>query len=130
MGIIPEQLKSVTLLKAKVVNIDGDPLNLNRVQVYIPSYNDYVEDWDTRSDYPTYAFPWASWINNRPKKGDNVYVTFEGGDTRIPVVIGLINEEIKGQGGESDGTFQYAGGSLAELASQVIFKGEGRISNS
>ena len=125
MGILPEQLKSVTLLKAKVVNVDGDPLDLNRVQVYIPSYSEYVDWWDTATEYPTWIFPWASWINYRPNKGDTVYVTFEGGDNRIPVVIGLVNQEIKGQGGESDGIFQYAGGSLAELAAQVIFKGEG-----
>ena len=125
MGLIQEQLKAVTLLKAKVVNVDGDPLDLNRVQVYIPSYSEYVEDWDTRSDFPTWAFPWASWINYRPNKGDSVYVTFEGGDIRVPVVIGLVNQEMEGLGGGSDGTFQYAGGSLAELAAQVIFKGEG-----
>ena len=57
MGIVPEQLKAVTLLKAKVVNIDGDPLSLNRVQVYIPSNGDYVENWDSRTDFPTWAFP-------------------------------------------------------------------------
>lgn len=130
MGLLPEQLKSVTLLKAKVVNVDGDPLDLNRVQVYIPSYSEYVDWWETATEFPTWIFPWASWINYRPKKGDTVYVTFEGGDNRVPVVIGLVNQELEGIGGESDGIFQYSGGSLAELAAQVIFKGEGRISNS
>lgn len=96
MGILPEQLKSVTLLKAKVVNVDGDPLSLNRVQVYIPSYSEYVDWWETATEFPTWIFPWASWINYRPKKGDTVYVTFEGGDNRVPVVIGLVNQEIEG----------------------------------
>lgn len=130
MGILPDQLKSVTLLKAKVVNVDGDPLSLNRVQVYIPSYSEYVDWWETATEFPTWIFPWASWISYRPKKGDTVYVTFEGGDNRVPVVVGLANKETNNGVGGDDGMFQYSGGSLAELTAQVIFKGEGRISNS
>lgn len=118
------------LIKAKVVSDStSDPLNLGRVQVYIPMLHG-AESSDTS------GYPWAdcllsnvgSNITEKPSIGSFVLVGFEGNDYDKPIVFGIYASDTAHLGDANsqqgiEGTF--SGGTLAEIACQVIFGNEG-----
>lgn len=131
-------------LKGIVVD-DNDPENLNRVQVRIPSYHGDKEfvDSDGKS-----TLPWAQMCSVTtkedgflgllrgssssviPEVDDVVWLLFEGGDIRSPVVIGTMPKDVdysnkdENMGGDGD-SYECNGGSLIDLAREIIMKEEG-----
>lgn len=111
------------IFKGEVTSNSGDPLNLNRVQVWIPQL--HGEQQKDRE------YPWASCIvmsNQIPPVGAKVAVGFEGNDYNSPIIFGIYSSDTEhlnamaGQGGIDD---LLSGGSLAEIAAKIIFSNEG-----
>lgn len=111
------------IFKGEVTSNSGDPLNLNRVQVWIPQL--HGEQQKDRE------YPWASCIvmsNQIPPVGAKVAVGFEGNDYNSPIIFGIYSsdtEHLNAIGGQGGVEGQYAGGSLAEIAAKIIFSNEG-----
>lgn len=111
-------------LKAKVTRID-DPEQLNRVQVYIPSYHGEFDEALSGYSDELGEYPWAQISTVLFKDGNNYtidsmkelfagempiilpsvgtigWVMFEGGDIRAPIYIGslskgAVNETVEG----------------------------------
>lgn len=66
------------------VHDNADPLDMNRLQLIIPTLNEKIVD-------PTWAFPKNCWggknygINMLPRKADVVWVEFQNGDANFPI---------------------------------------------
>ena len=80
---------------------NNDPLNLGRVRVRVPQIYGSEQQRDSDIYTPTYAIPWATSAimsgagNNTgsfliPNIGDTVFITFENGDSRLPMYFGGI----------------------------------------
>lgn len=125
-----------TVVKGIVVN-DQDPEGLNRVQVRIPSYHG---DKDFSDENGESGLPWAQMCSVTTKSGgifggksesvipaidDVVWLIFEGGDIRCPVVIGTIPKEAAESASEDGSDMYVAGGALADVATNIIMKQEG-----
>lgn len=119
------------IFKGRVVsNANNDPLNLNRVQIWVPQIHGGEEPDDSKCGREG-SYPWASCIvmnNMLPTVGAIVAVGFEGNDYNNPIIFGIYSSDtahlttINGQGGVDD---SYAGGTLAEIAAKIIFSNEG-----
>lgn len=69
-------------------------------------------------------------IDPYPQKGDVVWVTFEGGDIRYPIIVGALKSSLISIG---DSSTTLEGGTLAKLASDIIIYeevGENRVYDS
>lgn len=148
------------LVKAEVVSgHKSDPMQWNRVQVYIPAYHGKKDENKIGKDETgsISKYPWAQsnisvfkvteesdnkgfWHNifnfNRdsgneaknnvveplyPEVGDIVWVTFEGGDTRKPICVGVVAAKI--QQNTSLGDVNY--GDLISIVAEVLSMNEG-----
>lgn len=141
-------------LKVKVTRID-DPEQLNRVQVYIPSYHgEYDESLVGYSD-ELGEYPWAQLSSILFKDAGNFtidsmkelfagdlpmilpavgtvgWAIFEGGDIRCPIYIGslgkgLINETVEGSfTGSDNNNLSNASGGSLDVMANIIFEQEG-----
>lgn len=138
--MILDNMGDASLVKGIVVTgYETDPRNLNRVQVYIPTIhgkfnenmvgvNEETDDSDNPDVKEIDRYPWAQCsisgdLNNMPKVNSNVWIMFETNNVRLPVVVGVhtagltLNSATQGTG--------LAGGTLAEIAAQIIFGNEG-----
>lgn len=93
------------MLKAKVVSIE-DPLNRGRVQVYIPCYHGLYDSTKIAENKSTSQYPWAQVCTFTPvvqgiptvstagnpdvTTGQWVWIEYEGGDSRTPIVVGTV----------------------------------------
>lgn len=131
------------VVKGIVVDVN-DPSNLARAKVRIPCYHGSEDDENHLNDD---ELPWAQSClqrNNAFTVGDTVWITFEGGDTRYPVIIGQLGstanfpDDIYGMGsggygivgGEYDitidgHTYHVGGSTLAEMGVSIITINEG-----
>ena len=81
-----------------VVNedIELDPENLGRVQIYIPSvhynysehYEGYMGDKNKESNPYFKSFPWAITLDNTYKNGDEVYGSYVDGQNNNYIILG------------------------------------------
>lgn len=122
------------LLKGIVTRTD-DPQEHSRIQVCIPSYHGAVDMSTSKIGYQDEegTYPWAQVCtaltgNNvvMPVVGDVVWLSFEGGDIRSPVYQGSLAPKVieaSLAGGDLDN--YLVGGSLVEMAAQIIFAEEG-----
>lgn len=141
-------------LKARVTRID-DPLQLNRLQVYIPSYHgEFSESSVGYGDDPG-KYPWAAMCSILFKDTGNMtveslkelyagelpmifpavgtvgWVMFEGGDVRSPIYIGSlgkgeVNELVEGMYQGSDtNNISTMTGSSFDIMANIIFEQEG-----
>ncbi len=133
------------LFKAKVISDSSkDPLGLNRVQVYVPQ----IHGEESMEDLS--VFPWADCMFLKLEKGSQdssstgsegadykikeppvdsiVLVGFEGNDYDTPVIFGIYGSDTKSLGdtiNQQGVDGNYSGGSLAEIAANIIFSQEG-----
>lgn len=145
-------------VKAKVTRID-DPSQLNRIQVYIPSYHgEYNETSVGYGDDPGY-YPWATMCSILfkdtgnytvdalkelyagelpmiyPSVGTVGWVMFEGGDIRSPIYMGSlskgeVNELVEGMYQGSDAeNLTTSSGSSLDVMADIIFQQEGSGKN-
>lgn len=141
-------------IKAKVTRID-DPEQLNRIQVYIPSYHgEYSEEAKGYSD-ELGDYPWAQVSSILFKDAGNYtvdslselfagelpmilpsvgtigWVMFEGGDVRAPIYIGSlskgeVNESVEGIFTGSDmNNLSTSSGGTLDVMANIIFEQEG-----
>lgn len=126
---------TASLIKGTVVSdYTMDPKQLKRIQVYIPAIhgefkNEMVGTTDNNNE-PKY--PWAQCsvsggLENVPKSGSTVWIIFETDNPEFPVVIGSHTAALT-ENSSSEGT-GVAGGSLAQIAAQIIFGNEGGYSS-
>ncbi len=93
---------------------NNDPKGLNRLRINVPS----VHGKDSPNKF---ALPKGIYAGSGrgtialPEKGDNIWVTFEGGDVRFPIwEYGFPKEKIEGAGPDVD-IFQTGGGHRIEV---------------
>lgn len=141
-------------LKAKVTRID-DPAQLNRVQVYIPSYHGEYRESSVGYGDDIGKYPWATMCSILFKDTGNVtveslkelyagevpmiypavgtigWVMFEGGDIRSPIYMGSlgkgeVNEKVEGMYQGSDTqNLTTVSGSSLDVMANIIFEQEG-----
>jgi len=131
-------------LKVRVTRID-DPRQMNRVQVYIPSYHGTFEEDMVGYGDDLGNYPWASMCSILFKDGNNFtsgsleelysgdlpmifpsvgtigWVLFEGGDVRAPIYMGSlgkgeVNETVEGSYTGSDNNNQIIANGSSELS--------------
>lgn len=130
-------------LKVQVTRID-DPRQMNRIQVYIPSYHGKFEEDMVGYGDDLGNYPWASMCSILFKDGNNFtsgsleelysgdlpmifpsvgtigWVMFEGGDVRAPIYMGSlgkgeVNEKVEGSYTGSDNSNQIVATGSSEL---------------
>ena len=113
------QYSDYNLIVKGIVVDNNDPLNSNRVKVRIPCYHGISNSKNSISDD---NLPWAQTLVPITKEaqqdyqiGRVVWIQFEGGDIRYPVIIGLLGTATT----ISDGTVMTATGSVYSGSSAV-----------
>ena len=92
------QYSDYNLIVKGIVVDNNDPLNSNRVKVRIPCYHGISNSKNSISDD---NLPWAQTLVPITKEaqqdyqiGRVVWIQFEGGDIRYPVIIGLLGTAV------------------------------------
>ena len=141
-------------MKAKVTRID-DPLQLNRIQVYIPSYHGEFDEEGVGYGDDLGIYPWAMMCSILFKDSGNMtvdslqelyagdlpmiypsvgtigWVIFEGGDIRSPIYMGSLskgdmNETVEGMySGGDANNLSVSSGGSLDVMANIIFEQEG-----
>ena len=131
MQVIDKSSYITTIYKAIIVNkdINLDPDNKGRVQIYIPSinyeyadyYQEYMADTNKKDSQYYSAFPWATSLIENLNDGDDVYGSYIEGDSSQYIILGLEGgKSKKGNGIGAD----INTGTLVDLAMGIILHNE------
>lgn len=108
------EIKQNNLFVKGIIVDTNDPLSQARVKVRIPCYHGADGDDNCTQDE---NLPWAQTClqtDGALSEGSTVWISFEGGDTRFPVVFGQLGStasfSVDGEGGDSSGSFGITGG--------------------
>jgi len=113
---VTQEIKSNNLFVKGIVVDTNDPKNQSRLKVRIPCYHGASGDTGSVEDS---SLPWAQTClqnNNVFKVGDIVWLTFEGGDSRYPILFGQLGSTSSftssgSSNGLSSGSLGIVGGS-------------------
>lgn len=136
-------ISNTMLVKGTVVDL-SDPNSESRVKVRIPCYHGISGEEGSISDE---NLPWAQQClqrSNMVDVGNTVWITFEGGDVRFPIILGQLGStavfaddfgtsgsgSLGIVGGEYDitidgVTYHVGGSTLAEMGLSLITINEG-----
>ena len=109
---------------------DKDPMGAGRYQVYIPSIHGKLDSGRVASgtqanNNSTISYPWAEYLaytDTTPTVGTYVLIGLQGNDYNSMVILGKYGNI---ESSSSSIMSSVTGGTLAELAAQVIFGNEG-----
>lgn len=109
---------------------DKDPMGAGRYQVYIPSIHGRLDSGRVASgtqanNNSTISYPWAEYLaytDTTPTVGTYVLIGLQGNDYNSMVILGKYGNI---ESSSSSIMSSVTGGTLAELAAQVIFGNEG-----
>ena len=108
---------------------DKDPIGAGRNQVYIPAIHGKLDASrvasGVQSNNSTIAYPWAEYLaytDTTPTVGTYVLIGLQGNDYNSMVILGKYGNI---ESSSSSIMSSVTGGTLAELAAQVIFGNEG-----
>ena len=108
---------------------DKDPIGAGRYQVYIPAIHGKLDESrvasGVQSNNSTIAYPWAEYLaytDTTPTVGTYVLIGLQGNDYNSMVILGKYGNI---ESSSSSIMSSVTGGTLAELAAQVIFGNEG-----
>ena len=107
------EIKNNNLFVKGIVVDTNDPKSESRLKIRIPCYHGSEDEEDHVSEE---NLPWAQTCLQKSNVfdiGNTVWVTFEGGDTRYPIVLGQLGSTATfadENGGSSCGSFGIVGG--------------------
>lgn len=132
MDIYSKEKYSTLNYKAIVVNNDvsQDPLNQNRIQIYIPylqseysiTYQEYLKDTNKPANVNFNKFPWAVSLVDNLNNGDSVYGGYIDNDSDKCIILGT---DIKNNPKPNDNQVTISNTSnLMDLAMPIILQNE------